>query len=212
MHQFDAARLVLTLGGYEPRARLYFALAAATRQLFNFETFTRRTDGQIDRRLRVVANRAWAFLIQGRDSPWGTQLDEAMSCLPDEGVELPVLRALAEDAASSVAYAVRTLTTAEPQEAAWAARCAYEAADQAAIIELGITVGSKDAEARILAHRWVQRELARQEHDLRNLTHEQSSPQLYSKVLDQALTEPLLEESELLLLSCWTGTSRMDEQ
>jgi len=87
--------------------------------------------------------------------------------LPEESDDWATKKhALADDALSSLAYAIRCLLTPEPQEAAWAARRAYEAADQAAILVLGVHLGSPNAEAAIKAHSFVQRELARQQTDI----------------------------------------------
>ena len=89
-----------------------------------------------------------------------------MSLLPEESDAWGVGHALADDALSSLAYAIRCLLKAGPQESAWAARRAYEAADHAAISVLGISPGSPSAEAVIKSHSFVQRELERQRRDL----------------------------------------------
>jgi hypothetical protein len=70
-----------------------------------------------------------------------------------------------DDAVASVAYTVRALATAEPQEVAWAGRCAYEAADFFVTRKLG-----DEDEGAVSAHPIVQRELTRQRRDISDLS------------------------------------------
>ena len=72
-----------------------------------------------------------------------------MGLLPAESDDWVIGNALADDALSSLAYAIRCSLTPEPQEAAWAARRAYEAADQAAMRVLGVQPGLPNTEAAI---------------------------------------------------------------
>jgi hypothetical protein len=90
------------------------------------------------------------------------ELNRCMALIPQED-EGPWIneQAYAEDAASAVAYALRARRAGESQEAAYAARVAYEALDHHVINRLGI----KD-DAHVLAHPVVQAELARQHRDL----------------------------------------------
>jgi hypothetical protein len=67
----------------------------------------------------------------------------------------------ADDACSAIAYALRALDTGEPQEAAWAGRMGYEAADHHVMRRLGV-----EGEPQVLAHPIVQAELARQRRDV----------------------------------------------
>jgi hypothetical protein len=88
-----------------------------------------------------------------------------MSLIPGEN-DQPWIeeQAYAEDAASAVAYALRALESGEPQEAAWAARRAYEAVDHHVMSRLGIK-----GESHVLGHPLVQAELSRQQRDLSEL-------------------------------------------
>ncbi|WP_230959198.1 DUF416 family protein [Burkholderia stagnalis] len=96
---------------------------------------------------------------------WISALDEVMGLLPEENDDWVICHALADDALSSLAYAVRALLGPEPQEVAWAARRAYEAVDQAAIRTLGVQPGQPDTEITIKSHPFVQREISRQRRD-----------------------------------------------
>jgi hypothetical protein len=120
---------------------------------------------------------------------------------PEAGGDNWVSSAFADDALSSVAYTIQSAVEAKSQPAAWAARRAYEAADQAAIVLLGIKPGSPLAEAKIASHSIVQTELDRQDRDLRrlrtgllrdvyrlSLDEEIISNDEYIEVLERALT------------------------
>lgn len=113
-----------------------------------------------------------------------------MTVFPDEESESSNLHAYAQDALSSLAYTVRCLIDGSAQEAAWGANSAYEAADQAAIRQLGIQPGGTAAEHRILMHPFVQRELERQERDLHIL---EQHP--FKEVLDQLKLSALSEQT-----------------
>jgi hypothetical protein len=125
---------------------------------------------------------------------WQDELASVMRLAPPESDQWSILHAYAEDAIASLAYSIRCLITGDPQEAAWAARRAYESADQAAINQLRAEFGRDGAESDIAAHGIVQRELRRQVRDLRSL--EIGAPVVELKKL--AFQESLLEKSELL--------------
>lgn len=61
---------------------------------------------------------------------------------------------------------LRTRLTGEAQEAAWAARVAYEAIDNYVIKKEGINTNIPNGEPRLLSRPLVQAELGRQERDL----------------------------------------------
>jgi hypothetical protein len=166
MYRFDEVLLLDNIGALSSRSRIAFAAAAASRQLGHYERIAR--DRHHDRDPRVIATQLWATLrADSIDHPsWVSALDEVLSLLPEEGDESVIEYALVDDALSSLAYAIRCLLDPEPQEAAWAARRAYEAADQAAICTLAVQGGSLDTSAVIQSHAIVQRELARQHNDL----------------------------------------------
>ena len=83
----------------------------------------------------------------------------------------------------------------DAQEAAWPARRAYEAADQAAIRMLSVQPGLPDTEEKKLAHECVQRELVRQRNDLTLL-----SGDLMEETQRHALQSELLTEEEAATL------------
>ena len=199
MYRFDEATLVSELAAVSSRARVAFAAAAATRQLANYERIARQLNAAKAQRPREVADQLWADLQRASidHDLWSREVDEVMSLLPEESDVRGLGHALADDALSSLAYAIRCLLTREPQEAAWAARRAYEAADQAAIGLLGVQPGgSQTNEIAIQSHTIVQRELARQREDLALLCDES-----IDKVRERALKNRLLSESESASIS-----------
>jgi hypothetical protein len=193
MYSFDERALVAELGALPVARRIAFATAAATRQLGSYERYSRRPGGANAQRPREIAVQLWADIGAAAidRTAWLARLDEVMGLLPEETGADWVARALAEDALSSLAYAIRCLLTPEPQEAAWAARCAYEAADQAAIRVLGVQAGLPDTEAAIESHGFVQRELARQRSDLSLLRADS-----VDEVQRHAMTDELLTDQE----------------
>jgi hypothetical protein len=94
-------------------------------------------------------------------------------------------QAYADDAASAIAYTLRALDSGESQEAAWAARRAYEAADHHVMHRLGI-----EGESQALAHPIVQTEFSRQGRDLEELLGDpQGSTVLFARLRERAKAE-----------------------
>lgn len=198
MYSFDERVLVSELAALSNPAQIAFALAAATRQLSNYERFAREFDPGNEQRPRQIVNQLWVDLRNPAvdSTAWSVRLDEVMGLLPEEEDDWEIGHALAEDALSSLAYAIRCRLTPEPQEAAWAARRAYEAADQAAIRVLGVQPGLPNSEVTILAHEFVQRELICQQTDLLALRND-----LIDEVQRKALTVELLNDHEAATLA-----------
>lgn len=168
MYSFDEHILVGELDALPSWAQVAFAAAAATRQLRNYERVAIKQELESVHRPREIADQLWGDLRASAidRAAWSTRLEEVMGMLPEESDDWDISHALADDALSSLAYAIRCLLTPNSQEAAWAARRAYEAADQAAIRILEVQPGFPNTEAAIKSHEIVQRELARQRNDL----------------------------------------------
>jgi len=192
MYNFDERALVRQLEGLPSRDRIAFAAAAATRQLGNVERFCSASSP------RRIATQLWAALRAEpvELSAWSRHLDEAMSLLDELDEGDWVARALAVDGLASLAYAIRCFLTKDAQEAAWAARRAYEAADQIAILALRALDKDFDlnkSEADVSAHLLVQRELERQRNDSAHLLA--GSIELVER---QAFLDELVTDEELL--------------
>lgn len=197
MDNFDENALVNDLAVLSARAQVAFATAAATRQIANYERFARELGIKTEHRPREIVTHLWSDLsAMTVDSfAWSARLEEVMSLLPEEDEDWVIWHALADDALSSLAYSIRCLLKPDAQEAAWAARRAYEATDQAAIRILAVQPGLPGTEVKILSHDCVQRELARQKNDL-TLLHTES----IDETERQALQSQLLTEEEASLL------------
>jgi len=206
MYNFDENTLINDLGKLPRHERIAFATAAATRQLGNYEWYARKFNVGAESRPREIAMQLWNALaidFIDRDT-WNSALEEVMSLLPEENDGWVICHALADDALSSLAYAIRALLTEEPQEVAWAARRAYEAVDHAAIRMLGVQPGLPDTEIAIKLHPLVQREITRQRRDIDILFSKPGKGSI-SAVRNYALTEVLLTDEERTLL--WPGRS-----
>jgi uncharacterized protein YjaG (DUF416 family) len=168
MINFDESALVRELAELPSSAMAAFALAAATRQLGNYERFARELSAASGQRPREIATQLWTDLsIKPIDrDAWTRNLDEVTNLIPEECDDWGIGHALADDSLSSLAYAIRCFLKADPQEAAWAARRAYESADQSAICVLEVQPGLPSTEVAIMSHPLVQRELSRQQRDL----------------------------------------------
>ena len=115
-----------------------------------------------------------------------TLLAECMALLSEEPQGWSESNPYAEDAVASVAYAIRTRLSDEAREAAWAARRAYEAADQAAIRQRDLDMNSPGAEAEVLSDPLVQAELRYQSDDLIQLRDVQDDPSALLKLRQDA--------------------------
>lgn len=173
MRRFDENCLVLKLKELPRELRVAFAAACAQRQLPAYEAFHQETGEGDPAALAGMLERVWQDL-SGR--PMATDdlrsmIDRCMVLTPSEEAvdHWTDHHAYAEDASASVAYALRTRLTGEAQEAAWAARRAYESLDQYVIRQLGIDVNEPRAEDRIVGHPLIQKELEREERDLEEL-------------------------------------------
>lgn len=191
MHSFDEHVLVGELDALPGWAQIAFAAAAATRQLSNYERVALKQESESIHRPREIADHLWSDLRTSAidHAAWSTRLEEVMGMLPEESDDWDISHALADDALSSLAYAIRCLLTPNSQEATWAARRAYEAADQAAIRILDVQPGLPNTEAAIKSHEIVQRELTRQRNDLSLVCFDSVEEWKQRAFLEQLLTE-----------------------
>ena len=92
---------------------------------------------------------------------------EILAAMPDEDDEPRFEAAVIEDACAATVYALRSLRSGDPQDAAWAARRAYETVDRHASRFINELEYTESVESQILIHPFVQQELQRQERDLK---------------------------------------------
>jgi len=163
---YDEEGLIRQLDDLDVTLRAAFAAACAERLGEAYETFAQRTGRGDPAAVREIMDHVWSALMGlGMEADIRAELARCMAVLPKE-THTPWVeeQAYAEDAVSAAAYALRTLINEESREAAWAARCAYNALDYYVMNHLGI-----DNEDQISGHPLVQAELARQRRDLEEL-------------------------------------------
>lgn len=155
-----------------PLLRVTFAAACAERLLPAYAIYSQHSGRGEPETLATILERLWGDL-QGaplNNHAIQANLDTCMSLIPHEDDEPWVTeQPYAEDAATALAYALRARLNGESQEAAWAARCAYEAADHYVVNRVGVDTNQPNGEYTVLSHPVVQAELQRQRHDLNDL-------------------------------------------
>lgn len=188
MLRYDETALVRDLGRVGRNSRVAFAAACAERLFPSYEAFCRAA-GRGDRdTLAGILERIWRHLLGDKmtDEQLRTALRRCMDLVPGEDDEPWVdEQSYADDAASATAYTLRALESGEPQEAAWAARRAYEATDYHVVHRLHI-----EGESQVLAHPVVQAEFSRQRRDIEELLEaRQESVGLFVLLRDRARAE-----------------------
>jgi uncharacterized protein YjaG (DUF416 family) len=166
--RFDEDDLVRRLDGLAPRLRVAFAAACAERLFPAYELYANVTGRGEAAFLRDALDAVWEHLHRTPGAAPDASLltRRAMQSLHDDETSEPFVPELpaADSAATAIVYALRALDEGSSQEAAWAARHAYEAADYF----VTHVVGLEDEDA-IDAHPAVQAELERQNRDLEEL-------------------------------------------
>jgi uncharacterized protein YjaG (DUF416 family) len=186
--RFDEAALVRELARLSINLRVAFAASCAERLFPAYEDFCNLA-GRGDRAaLADALQQVWQHLLGDEMSVDQVRvaLIRCEALIPGEAEE-PWLdeQPYADDAASAIAYTLRAVKSGEPQESAWAARLAYEAADHHVIHRLDI-----ESESQVLAHPIVQSELSRQRRDLEELLEaREESRGLFVRFRDRARTE-----------------------
>lgn len=168
---FDEKALAGQLRTVPPLHRVVFASSCATRLSRAYRTFHAKTGLGDPEVIREALKLLWEWTRGERHerARYERQLASVMEVMPEEGDSSAPEFPYAEDAASSVAYALRTLLSEDPREPAWSARVVYEALDQYVIRLRGVDVNARDAERRIIAEPLIQVELDRQQRDVDEL-------------------------------------------
>ena len=128
--RFDEEELVTKLDLLPGKFRAAFAAACAQRQLPNYVRFAARTTTGDPDLLTQILDRLWDALEgEPDDNALQRDLELCMSLIPDERREGAPDQMYAEGAVASTAYAIGAQLSGKSQEAAWAARRAYETLD-----------------------------------------------------------------------------------
>jgi uncharacterized protein YjaG (DUF416 family) len=193
---YDEPRLVSEISRLTNQFRTAFAAASAERLLPAYVRYSEQRGRGDANELASILEQLWGDLGSGTvsadiDAP----IANCMALTPREA-DGPWIdsQAAAEDAGAALAYALRSWKTGDSQEAAWAARRAYEALDDFVINRLGIDVNNPGARDRVRQHPLVQAELARQQRDLAELRDASGQPtaSVVSRLRDRAREEARL--------------------
>ena len=166
MLKYDEPKILDELGALPNFARVAFAAACAERQMADYARVATNLD--TFKSVASALDCIWNELlgVPTRDETLTRHLSECMSALPQpespEGQDT--------DAITSTAYAIRARLTGVIQEAAWAARHAFDNLYFYLTDPIPSKEFTPEAEQRVLAHPLIQAELQRQRRDLSDLT------------------------------------------
>jgi uncharacterized protein YjaG (DUF416 family) len=189
---FDEPDLIARLARLPSKLRVAFAALCAERQLPNYIQFSERSGWGNPNILKEALESIWQD-VQGQpltNAELQTILERCEPFIPTGEEDTKEEAAYAEDAATSIAYAIEARLTDDPQRAAWAARRAYEAVDHFIVSQIDSMTLTREDEQFILSHPLVQAEFRRQQADLKELelaSAETSLPAgMTSKLRDRA--------------------------
>jgi uncharacterized protein YjaG (DUF416 family) len=197
---FDEPDLVARLARLPSKLRVAFAALCAERQLPNYIRFSERSGWGNPNILKEALESIWQD-IQGQPltkAQLETILERCMASIPSDEQDTTKEPAYAQDAAASVAYAIRARLADDPQEAAWAARGAYEAVDYFLTSQIDSTTIEPEHLRFALSHPLTQAELRRQQADLKDLELASAEKSLPASVLSK-LRDRARRDAELFL-------------
>lgn len=167
--QYDEPTLVRRLGKLSFAAQCTFAACCAQRLSPAYPIFARALDGKSPNALNEALSSIWAGILPPIERAAFQRLEKQILSLHPTDEEYSRVSPYAEDAVCAAAYTVRTALMNDAQQAAYAARCAFNATDTLINDAVDFDWNSPGVEDRMLACSVVQRELARQERDLAEL-------------------------------------------
>ncbi len=172
--RFDEASLVAELRHLPVAFRVIFATACAERLMPAYRLFHTQSGAGDPVAMSRALEDLWSnpVLPEVHEEIYEQQLEKIMGLIPrdDEiGASLTEKATYAQESGMSLAYALSARLTGEPQEAAWAARVAYEALDNFVINREDIDTNKPGGEQKVISHPIVQTELGRQRRDLEQL-------------------------------------------
>jgi uncharacterized protein YjaG (DUF416 family) len=197
---FDEPSLVTRLARLPSKLRVAFAALCAERQLPNYVRFSERSGWGNPGVLKEALESIWQD-IQGRPlskAQLETILERCEPLIPTGEEDTKEETAYAEDAATSVAYAIEARLTDDPQKAAWAARRAYTAVDHFIMSQIASMIVTREHQRFILSHPLVQVELRRQQADLKELELASAEKSLWASVISE-LRDRARRDAELFL-------------
>lgn len=169
--KYDEEAMVERLRGLPPVQRTLYALLCVSRILPAYRRYQEKTGHGDADAVEAVAERLWEAVeggsVERLDLEAGLSL--VSSLMPSEDDWDDETQPYAEDALAALAYAIRAQLTEDPQEAAWAGRRCYEAAEYLAssLDTVDSTKRRSPAVADLLPI--VKAELEQQNRDLENV-------------------------------------------
>lgn len=170
--QFSRTQLTRKLDRLPPQLRVFFAAACAERLLSAHIVFLGLArQGESEKIARSLAC-LWED-IAGEPVTGDVlqaNIDACMSLIPrDDDMNLDEEAAYAEDAISSVVYALRCRQNGDSQEAMWSAQCNCASVDYFTTSREKFVPKLVNDPSRVFEHPLMQAELARQRRDLDEL-------------------------------------------
>jgi uncharacterized protein YjaG (DUF416 family) len=198
---FDEPDLIARLTRLPSKLRVVFAALCAERQLPNYIQFSERSGLGNPNVLKQALESIWQD-IQGQPltkPQLKTMLERCEALVPTTGEEdTKEEAAYAEDAAASIVYAIGARLTDDPQEAAWAARRAFESVDYFVMSQIDSTTITGEHLRFALSQPIVQAELRRQQADLQDLQLASAEKSLWASAISK-LRDRARRDAELFL-------------
>lgn len=170
MLNFERDNLIQELEGLAPSLRVAFAAACAERLLPAYLAYSGRYETGSPDTLRAALDATWRVALGGAlDCDANAEFERCVALIPGDDEYDHESTAYAEYAVSSVAYAVGTAGSPDPQMAIRAANCVYEALDNYVSNALDTDFNRPGAEASVLGHSLIQVEFERQRRDLHEM-------------------------------------------
>lgn len=134
-----------------------------------------------------------AFVLAARENIDSSLGEELVSAIADVGEDSTFAAAHAEDTLAAAAYAIRCAGSGQAQDAAWAARRAYETVDRYAGKDEQGGSYTTEFEAAVMRHPIVQREINRQRRDLDELANFDDKIFHLESLIERASQEPIID-------------------
>lgn len=194
--RFNEGLLKTELDRIAVTLRAVFAAAVAERLLPAYVSFSHKRGWGNPQLLTDILERLWRDIDGIKMDPEELQrnIDLSMELIPQEDdigwIPDP---ACAEDAAAAIVFALTCRQNGDSQEAAWAARRAYDALDHFITTQEDIDPSTSGAEERIISNPLIQAEFMRQQRDLRELVaaNRQDQSTLIQKIRQRAKAESI---------------------
>jgi uncharacterized protein YjaG (DUF416 family) len=170
--RYDESELTRRLEQLPVPARAMFAAACAERLLPGYRAYAAKTGHGDPDALSAVVKQLWKDL---EGTPISEQeldslIETATELIPPDDEKPWVIESpIGEDATAATLYALTTRQTGSVQDAAWAARSAFEAVHEFVVNTENVNVQDRDANEAVMFDPSVQAELHRQLRDLTEL-------------------------------------------